>query len=145
MHENWSKSFSAPWMVFWKMSWFVHNFLQNFHVVPKVYVLSRSYLDCLGYFRFFPFYAQTVLWELYGTATLVRQYTRPKKIFCLSGSGAFLFHPRFKFFIQRIVPIISSTLILFKNIWRIFFRPLAIFSDPSHSFFFPKKCQRNRR
>jgi len=49
------------------MSWFVHNFLQNFHMVPKVYALSRRYLDCLGYYIFFPFvhlYAKTVLWGL---------------------------------------------------------------------------------
>ena len=34
------------------MSWFVHTFLQNFHMAPKVYALSRSYLDFLGYFNF---------------------------------------------------------------------------------------------
>ena len=62
MLENWDKSFFCPMdkkmfspniqMVYWKMSWFVQNFLQNFYKVPKVYALSRSYLDCLGYFTF---------------------------------------------------------------------------------------------
>jgi len=28
-----------------EMSWFVHIFLQNKHMVPIVYSLSRSYLD----------------------------------------------------------------------------------------------------
>jgi len=38
----------------------------------KVYALSRSYLDCLGYLRCFPFYAQTVLWglECYRTVSI---------------------------------------------------------------------------
>ena len=78
-HEHWAYSFYLSYahgnendflsdrMVYWKMSWFVHNFLQNFHMVPKVYALSRRYLDCLGYYIFFPFvhlYAKTVLWGL---------------------------------------------------------------------------------
>jgi len=33
-----------------KMSWFVHNFLYNSHMVPKIYALSGSYFDCLRYF-----------------------------------------------------------------------------------------------
>jgi len=28
-----------------EMSWFVHIFLQNVHMVPTVYALIRSYLD----------------------------------------------------------------------------------------------------
>ena len=36
------------------MSWCLPNFLQNFRMVPNFYALSRSYLDCLGKFRFFP-------------------------------------------------------------------------------------------
>jgi len=28
-----------------KMSWFVHNFVQNKHMVPIVYTLVHSYLD----------------------------------------------------------------------------------------------------
>jgi len=28
-----------------EMSWFVHNFLQNKHMLPIVYALLRSYLD----------------------------------------------------------------------------------------------------
>ena len=38
---------------------------------------------------------------------------RPQKIdLCFSGTGVFIFHPRFKNFIQRIVPIISSNFFL---------------------------------
>jgi len=49
-----------------KMFWFVHNFLQNFLMVdlPKVYDLSRSYLNCLEYFCFPHLYANTVRWWL---------------------------------------------------------------------------------
>jgi len=42
-------------MMYWKMSWFVHNFLQNYQMVPNVYALSHSYLyfwDTLDYFHF---------------------------------------------------------------------------------------------
>jgi len=50
---------------YWKMSWSVHIFLQNFHMVPKINALSRRYLDCLGYLSLFSiFYAQIVLWRL---------------------------------------------------------------------------------
>ena len=37
-----------------EMSWFVHIFLQNQHMVPIVYAPLRSYLDFQGQFRFFP-------------------------------------------------------------------------------------------
>jgi len=62
IHYNWGNSFFCPMnkkmisthteLLCWKMSSFV---LQNVHMAPKVYVLSRSYFDCLGYFRFVPF------------------------------------------------------------------------------------------
>ena len=74
------KNFPSYWMVYWKISWFEHNFLQNFHMVPKVYALSRSYLDCLEYFRFFPFYAKSVLWELYGVYVLFCYISRLENI-----------------------------------------------------------------
>ena len=31
-----------------EISWFVHFFFQNYHIVPIVYALLRSYLDFLG-------------------------------------------------------------------------------------------------
>ena len=50
------------------MSWFVHDVLLNFHIVPKVYALSCSYLDCLEYFRFFPILCPNcALWALNNT------------------------------------------------------------------------------
>jgi len=30
------------------MHWFLHIFLQNYHLVPTVYALLRSYLDFKG-------------------------------------------------------------------------------------------------
>ena len=36
-------------MVYWKISWFAHIFLPNYHMLTKVYALSRSYLEVLGY------------------------------------------------------------------------------------------------
>jgi len=51
------KSFLCPWTRkgfslimngILKMSWFVHIFLQNKHMVPIVYALLRSYLDFYG-------------------------------------------------------------------------------------------------
>ena len=54
-----------------KMSWFVHNFLQNHHLVPKVYVLSCSYLDCLGYFIVYIVCPNCTLVALTDTRTLV--------------------------------------------------------------------------
>ena len=62
MHEKLGEFFFCPldkkmisphieW--YWKMSWFVHNFLQNIRMVPKIYALSSSYLDCLRYLRLF--------------------------------------------------------------------------------------------
>jgi len=58
--------FPLYWMVYWKMSWFVHSFLQNLHIVPKVYAFFTQ-LFCFFWDSsdFFPhFYAQTVLWGL---------------------------------------------------------------------------------
>ena len=37
-----------------EISWFVHIFLQNQHIVPIVCDLLRSYLDFKRQFRFFP-------------------------------------------------------------------------------------------
>ena len=45
--------FPSYWMMYWKISWFVHNFLQNYHLVPKVYDLTRNYLQFLGYLIFY--------------------------------------------------------------------------------------------
>jgi len=50
IHECEVNAFSVPWtrtkfplrLVYWKMTWFVNNFLQNFHMEPKVNALSRS-------------------------------------------------------------------------------------------------------
>ena len=52
----------SHWKVYWKMSWFEHNFLQNWHRVhvPKAYALSRSYLY-FGILRFV--YYITKLWS----------------------------------------------------------------------------------
>ena len=72
MQENWSKMvFTHIEMCIGKMSWFVHNFLQNHHMVPKVYVLSRSYLDCLGYFIVYIFCPDCTLVALTHERTLV--------------------------------------------------------------------------
>ena len=39
------------------IEWFIEKmYLQNFHMLPKVYALSHIYLDCLGYFRFVPIF-----------------------------------------------------------------------------------------
>jgi len=47
------------------MSWSVHYFLQNHHMVPKVYALLRINLDLFRIFNIdFHLYAQTVLWGL---------------------------------------------------------------------------------
>jgi len=45
--------FPSYWMMFWQLSWFVHNCLKNFHIVPKVYTWFHSYLDFWGYFKLF--------------------------------------------------------------------------------------------
>jgi len=72
MHGNWGKSFflspgqendfPSYWIVYGKMYWFMHIFLQNLRMVPKVYALSRSYLDFFRILWLFSiYYAQTVL------------------------------------------------------------------------------------
>ena len=40
-------SFPSYLMVYWTISWRVHNFLQNYHMVPKPYALSPSFLEYL--------------------------------------------------------------------------------------------------
>jgi len=75
MHENWGQSFFCPTykkMISPYIEWCIGKypgvctiFLKKQHMVPKVYALSRCYLECWGYFRFvFHFYDQPVLWGL---------------------------------------------------------------------------------
>ena len=126
--------FSAPWMVFWKMSWFVHNFLQNFHVVPKVYSLSRSYLDCLWYLRFFSILCPNCALGALRYCNVCSSIHKAKKDFLfLRHRGIRFFHPAANILFKE--PI-SSKLILFKNIWRFFVRPTLAF------VFFSKKSAR---
>jgi len=45
-------------MMYWKMFWFVHIFLQNKQIVLKVYAFLRQvfwYKNNLEYFHFMPF------------------------------------------------------------------------------------------
>jgi len=42
--------------MYWKISRFVHNFLQNFHMVLKVYALLRIYVDFWDTLDFFSFF-----------------------------------------------------------------------------------------
>jgi len=128
--KNEVNPFSAPWMVFWQMSWFVHNFLQNFHVVPKVYASSRSYLDCLGYLRRFSILFPNCALEAFRYCNVCLSIHKVKKDLLFLRHRGILF--------QRIVPIISLNLILFKKKWRIFFRP------PTFVFFFKKVPEKQK-
>jgi len=48
-------------MKYWKMFWFVHNFLQNEQMVPKVNTFSGSYFDFRDFDFRTIFMLQTVL------------------------------------------------------------------------------------
>ena len=68
MHENGGFCPMDKKMISPHIEWCIGNcpglytIVQIFHMVPKAYALSCSYLDCLGCLRFvFHFYAQTVL------------------------------------------------------------------------------------
>ena len=74
-------------MVYWKVSWFVHNFFQDYHMVPPVYALSRS----LGTLYSFISYAQPVLWGLYGVICMsVCCVLHVNVIGCMSVAGVFM-------------------------------------------------------
>jgi len=40
-------------LLYWMVYWFFAQFVSKQAMVPKVYALSRSYLELFGYFRFF--------------------------------------------------------------------------------------------
>jgi len=91
--------FPPHWMVYWKMSWFVHIFPQQFHKVPKVYALSRSYFDCWKTLDFVHFLCTNCALG----ALRIYQSLNPKK-----NTGCF----RIDYRVTLYLSLFSSTLIL---------------------------------
>jgi len=55
------KDFLSYWMVYWKMSRFVQNIIQNKQIVSEVFALSCSYINFWATLDYFHVYAQTEL------------------------------------------------------------------------------------
>jgi len=128
MHKNWSTYFCP-----------MNGVLENALVCSqfssklssgKVYALSRSYLDCLGYFSFFSILCPNCALGALRYCNVCSSIYKAK-IFCFSGT---VFYTRFKYFNQRIVPKISLNLILFKK------TDANFFALPH--LFFPQKSAR---